>query len=612
MKKIVVLALLAGVVSCLQAPRAAARAAARDLADPEEIIVTGARVPMAENKLPAAVTVLKRADIEALQVHSLPELLQGVAGVDVTASGGYGKVTGIRIRGSESDHVLVLIDGVRLGSATLGIAAFEHLPPSQIERIEVVRGPRSSLWGSEALGGVIHIFTRQGAGESPRYSLDAGGGSYGAKEVTGGVSGAYGNFHYSAAASWFDAKGIDAQQPVPGFFGVDQPDADGYDNLSVHARGGYHFGASGALDVFLLRAEGNTEFDGNFQDESDFVQQVAGGTLAFSPLRRWRTSLRLSESRDEMDNFNPAGDFASRFDTRSRQLSWQNDLTLRESHGIAFGVDYRDDKVFSSTAYDRASRDNLGLFGLYHGNFQGHQLVASARWDDDQAFGDKTTGGVGWSYALNDGLRLYGSYSAAYKTPSFNELFFPGFSNPDLRPETAVSYEAGLDGWHDWFAWSARGYHTEVDDLIVFAPPTYLPHNVHKARITGVEGELSARWRDWSALLAVEWLDPQDKTTGKRLARRTKEKLTLDVTRDLGPLSLGARVFAAGSRFDDAGNFVKMNGFATLDLLGEWRLNQRLTLRAKVANLLDKDYQTINTYNSYDRNFFVSFHYRSR
>ena len=582
----------------------------------EEIVVTGTRTPMAVDKLPASVTVLSRKDIEELQVNSLPELLQGVAGVDVTVSGGYGKITGVRMRGAESDHVLVLIDGVRIGSATAGITAFEYLPPVQIERIEIVRGPRSSLWGSEALGGVIHIFTRKGSGATPRYSLDVSGGSFETFEVTGGVSGEYQDFNYSAAASWFDSRGIDARQPVPGPFGFDHPDNDGYDNVSVHFRGGYSLGETGEIDAFVLRAEGATEFDGNFQDESDFVQQVAGGSLLLRLMDNWQTQLRLSEARDELESFAPAGGSASRFDTRRRQLSWQNDISLTDEHRVTLGVDYRDDKVDSSTNYDQSTRDNLGIFGQYDANFYGHQLLASVRWDDDEAFGGKSTGSVGWSYAWRGWLKLYASYGTAYKTPTFNDLFYPNFSNPNLGPETAESYEAGLEGRHDGFWWSVRAYRTDVDDLIVFDcdPVTFRCslENVNAARTTGVEGELSVQWNDWNALLGIEYLDPEDQISGNRLPRLAKKRLSLELTRDIGRFSFGTHLLAEGDRFDDSNNLVRVGGVTTIDLLGEYRVNDRITFRAKVANLLDKEYQTIDTYNSFDRNFFVSVHYQSR
>ena len=584
-------------------------------AQQEEIIVTGTRAPIEAGRLPASVTVIDREDIEKLQAKSLPELLRGVAGIDVTISGGYGKTTGIRMRGTESHHVLVLIDGVRIGSATLGTAAFQHLQPALIERIEIVRGPRSSLWGSEAFGGVIHIFTRRGSGETPRYSLDAGGGSYDTFEVSGGVSGQYRDFDYSAAVSWFDSRGIDARRPTPGRFGVDQPDNDGYDNTAVQFRGGYEFGADGRVEAFIKRAEGTTEYDGNFQDQTDYLQQVVGGALSFDPVEDWNTSLRLSEARDETENFAPSGDFSSRFDTRRRSVSWQNHVSLFDVNLLSFGVDFREDKVGSSTGYALTSRDNTGVFGQYGLDLYGHQLLASVRWDDDEVFGAKTTGGVGWSYAWGDALRLYASYGTAYRTPTFNELFFPFFGNPDLRPETAESWEAGLEGQHEYFEWSIRAYRIDAEDLIATVCDEFFncaPENVNEAQVTGVEGELLAQWGGWNAMLIMEYLDPENEITGNRLPRRAKKRLSFDLRRDINRFTFGARLLAEGNRYDNVSNTIRVGGFATLDLLAEYHLNDRLTLRAKLANLFDEEYQTINTYNSFDRNFFLSFHYKNR
>lgn len=606
MKKTYLRALLAGAV--LHGPVSQA-------ASDEEIVVTGSRVPLEAAKLPAAVTVISRQDIEELQARSLPELLRGVAGIDITASGGYGKATGVRLRGAESQHVLLLVDGVRIGSATLGAASFEHLQPAVIEHIEIVRGPRSSLWGSEALGGVVHIFTRKGSGETPRFSLDAGAGSYDTFEVTGGVSGGYRDFDYSAAVSWFDSRGIDARQPTSGFFGVDQPDHDGYDNIAVQFRGGYDFGDGGRLEAFMLRAEGVTGYDGNFQDETDFLNQVLGGLVLLKPLDNWNTSLRLSEARDETDNFAPSGDFSSRFDTRLRQLSWRNDVLLFDRHLLTLGVDYREDRVGSSTEYTVTARDNTGIFGQYAVHLHGHQLIASVRRDDDEVFGGQTTGGVGWSHTWNDSLRLYASYGAAYRTPSFNELFFPFFGNPDLGPETAGTFEAGLEWRDDRFGWSVRGYHTDVEDLIATVCDESFncaPENVNKAQVTGVEGELFVRWGDWNGALGVEYLAPEDKISGNRLPRRAGKKLSLDLRRDIGGFTAGARLLVEGDRYDNAGNTIRIDGFATLDLLGEYHFNDCLTLRAKVANLFDEEYQTIDSYNTFGRNFFLSFHYQSR
>jgi len=582
----------------------------------EEIIVTGTRTPLALDKLAASTTIITRTDIEKLQVNSLPDLLRGLPGTDVTVSGGYGKVTDVRIRGTESDHILVLVDGVRIGSATVGTTAFQHLPVSQIERIEIVRGPRSSVWGSEALGGVIHIFTRKGSGDTRRYTLDLGGGSYDTFELTGGVSGEYKGFSYSSAVSYFDSEGIDARQPIPGLFGFSQPDKDGYDNLSVHFRGGYSFGKTGEVEAFILRATGTTEFDGTFQDKTDFVQQVTGGSVSLNPFEHWRVQLRLSEALDKTENFSPNGMQASIFDTKRQQLTWQNDLSLYADHDATFGLDYRKDEINSTNNFPQTSRDNLGVYGQYIGNFNSHHLIASVRWDDDQVFGSETTGGVGWSYTWQGWLRLYASYGTAYKTPSFNELFFPDFGNPNLEPETAYSYEAGLEGQGDIIGWSVRAYRTEIEDLIVtvFDPMTanFFPDNVDKAEIVGVEGEITLQWSEWDALLAMEYLDPEDKATGSRLPRRVKKRLSLDINRDFGRFSLGGRLLAEGDRFNNTGNLDPIAGFITLDLRADYQFNDNITLRAKLANLLDKEYETIDTFNSKDRNFFLSVQYQSR
>ncbi len=618
MKTPVVFVLLACFGMANPVTRAAGWTARAEQASPEEVVVTATRRPTAREKLPTSVSIIRREDIETLQVASLPQLLSGVAGVDVTTNGGYGKVTGVRVRGSETDHVLVLLDGVRIESATAGIAAFQYIPVSQIERIEIVRGPHSSIWGSEALGGVIHIFTRRGKGDTPLYVLDAGAGSYDTATVSAGISGAEESMNYSAAVSYFDSAGIDARQPTPGRFGVDQPDKDGYDNLSVHLRGGYAFGDGGELDAFMLHAEGDTEFDGSFTDKSEFVQQVVGGNLRLRPLDNWAMQLRLSQSQDKSDDFAADGAFRSRFNTQRRQLSWRHDVQLVAQHDVSFGVDYRNDEIDSNTAYTATSRDNLGLYGQYSGNYQGHQLIASVRRDDDQAFGSKITGSVGWRYRWQGGLRLYASYGTAYKTPTFNELFFPGCSNPGLQPETAASWEAGLAGGRQdgMIAWAVSAYRTTFEDLIVttFNPVDFscLLNNVGTASVSGIEAVLEANWQGWQVHLAAEYLEPEDEETGRRLPRRVKQQLTLDLKREFGALSLAGRVLAEGNRFDDTANSIRVGGFVTLDVLAEYRVNHRLSFSAKVANLLDKDYHTVATYNSFGRNFFVGLRYRSR
>ena len=582
----------------------------------EETIITGTRTELTTGKLAASTTVIDREEIRNLQVMDLPDLLQGVPGVDVTISGGQGKVADFRLRGTESDHVLVLIDGVRVGSATTGTTALQFIPVTQIERMEIVRGPRSSVWGSEALGGVMHIITRKGEGE-PRYELEVGGGSNDTYTMTGGADGTAGNFHYSGTVSYFDTAGINSQEPTTGFFGVNQPDADGYDNLSVHLRGGYRFSDRADAEAFLLRAEGMTEFDSSWEDKTDFVQQVLGVQAKLAPVERWTSRMSLSESRDLADNLMADGSFSSNFDTTRLQLTWQNDIRINDDNGLSLGLDYRDDEVTSNSGYDFSTRDNLGVYAQYNGNFSGHQLIASIRQDEDEAFGGETTGGVGWSYLWQDWLKLYAAFGTAYKTPTFNELYFPGFGNPDLGPESAVSYEAGLEGTHDWFHWGLHAYRTDLEDLIVtVANPAalygYSPDNVGEARVIGLEGDVTVNWQDWTASLTGEVLDPEDESSGNRLPRRVEERLNFDLQRGFDRWSIGGHLKAEGDRFEDAGNTIRVDGFVTVDLRAEYRFNDQITVGGRVANLFDEDYQTIDGFNSLRRNFLLTLRYRSR
>jgi len=245
-------------------------------ADLPEMVVTATRSEIDKKQLATATTVYTRQDIERLQSKTLPELLKGTVGLDLTQQGGDGKITSVFMRGTDSSHILVLVDGIKVGSATIGATAFEFIPIDQIERVEIIRGPQSSLYGSEAIGGVIQIFTRKGSrSEQPAVTLDAGGGTYDTIRTAGTVSGKWQNSWYTVGASHYNTQGFDAREPVPGFFGVDQPEHDGYYNTAVNARLGHRFDNEAEIEGSFIRAQGKTEYDGTFQDKTKFINQVA-------------------------------------------------------------------------------------------------------------------------------------------------------------------------------------------------------------------------------------------------------------------------------------------------------------------------------------------------
>ncbi|CCE22638.1 TonB-dependent receptor domain-containing protein [Methylotuvimicrobium alcaliphilum] len=579
-----------------------------------EMLITATRSDSPKEHLATASTVYTREDIERLQVNTLPELLRGSTGLDITQQGGYGKNSSVFIRGTNSGHVLVLVDGIRFGSVTSGTSPFELLPIDQIERVEIIRGPQSSLWGAEALGGVIQIFTRKGAQkEKPTITIDAGGGSFNTAKASGTISGRYQNSWYTLGASHFNSQGFDARQPTTGFFGVDEPDKDGFYNTGLNARLGHRFDNNAEMEATYMRSEGRNDFDGT-PNRMEFVNQVIGLSGAIDVIDNWRSTLRLGQSRDDADNFSPDGTFFSRFDSTRWNASWLNAIQLSDDHQLTLGADYRLDEADSTTDYTELSRYDVGVFGEWHGRFfDNHHLNGSIRWDENEAFGDFVTGSIGWRSNWDYGISTFANFGNGFKAPSFNQLYWPGFGNPNLMAEESKSVEVGLAGNHDWLQWEIRAYHTDLDNLIVyvFDPATFnlSAENIGKAQINGIEAEIGTQIFGWNAKLGMNLLRPVDRETNNRLPRRTDRMLSFDLSRSFGPVDVGAFLLAEGYRYDDAANTTKVSGYATVDLRSAYHINKNWTISAQLNNLLDKQYQLVDTYNTADRNFFVSIRY---
>lgn len=582
-----------------------------------DTVVTATRTEVAKNRLAAAATVYTRKDIERLQVKTLPELLRGSTGVDITQQGGYGQLSSVFMRGANSDHVLVLIDGIKFGSVTAGTSPFEFIPIDQVERVEIIRGPQSSLYGSEAIGGVIQIFTRKGTQEKkPGVTLDAGGGSYDTYRAAGTVSGNWGNSWYSLGASSIGSEGFNARQPTPPPFGFSQPDRDGYQNTALNARIGHRFDNNAEVEAFFMRAEGHTEYDANFGgDKIEFINQVVGISGNMNIVDNWRSTLRLGQSRDDGSNFFPDNSFDSRFNSTRWNASWLNDVILSDTDKLTMGADYRLDEVDSSVPYNETSRYDVGVFTELHSQlWQDHFVNASLRWDNNEAFGDYVTGNVGWRYNWDYGISLLANFGNAFKAPSFNDLYYPNYGNANLKPEESTSFEAGIAGNHEWGQWEVRAYHTNIDNLItpvMDANFNFSAQNIGKAQIDGIEAEIGTQMMGWNGKLSMNLLNPENRETNLRLPRRADKTLSFDLSRSFRALDVGATLLAQGNRFDNAQNTTEVAGFVTVDLRTAYHLNKNWMVSAKLANLLDKNYQTVNTYNTAGRNFFLSIHYNN-
>jgi len=581
------------------------------------VVVTATRTAQTADDSLSSVTVITRADIDRLQPQSVQELLVGLPGVSVANDGGLGKVTSVFLRGTEADQVLVLLDGIKLGSATTGTAAFEQIPVDQIERIEIVRGPRSSLYGSEAVGGVIQIFTRRGSpGQAPTPSFSVGGGTYNTWQGEAGVTGGLGNAWYSAGVTGLYTSGINACRGVgaPTFAGcgVVEFDKDGYWASSASLRGGYRFDDGAEVSGDWLRAYGDTKYDGSFQNESRVVQQALGGSASLPQIGPWRASFTGGQSEDYSTNYEN-GSFAGFFNTLRTSASWQNDFRLAPRQLLTAGADYLKDHIVSDTPFPVTSREDVAGFAQYQGGFGQHDVQVSVRGDHNQQYGEHYVGAGAWGYQVGRALHLFASYGTAFRAPTFNELYFPGFGNPQLKPEKSRSAELGIDGRPGDWSYALNVYETRIDDLVAF-DATFTPSNIDNARIRGLEAQLGWSHTGWRSQLDLSFLSPRNLTAGDErgnvLPRRAQETARFDLDRDIGRFSAGTTVFASGHRYDDIANTQPMGGYATVDVRAGWRFLPHWQIQTRLANAFSKHYETAEYFNQPGRTVFVTLRYQ--
>ena len=589
------------------------------------VFVTATRTAITANESLAPVSVIDREDIERWQINSVQDALQRTPGVNIANSGGQGKVSSIFLRGTNSDHVLVLIDGQRVASATTATAAIEQIPIELVERIEIVRGPRAALYGSEAIGGVIQIFTRQTSSATVKPYLIAGGGTDKTYRTAGGVSGRVDDFWYSVNASHYHTNGFNACSGILNRAGCfdNEPDNDGFIRTSGSARLGYSYDDVLEIEGNFLQTNGNSEFDGSFQNRTKTVNQVYGGRLTLTPNDQWDIIFSGGRTRDESDNYND-GVFANSFVTRRLTALAQSNYRINDDHQLTLGFEYWDDRVGGTTGFSENSRDNKAVFLQYQGLVDNIDWLAAIRFDNNEQFGNNMTGDIALGYSFDSGIKIVGSYGRAFKAPSFNQLYFPDsaffLSNPNLNPEKSQTAELQIKGSHYSVDWSVSGYWTWVDNLIstVQIDPTdfsspFTSANISESMIRGLEFTFSTAVYGFDISTNLTLLDPIDKSSGSshgnRLPRRPKQTFTFNLDRALGDFNFGTTVRGESKRFDNAGNTSRVAGFVTVDLRGEYHPVPDWTLQVNINNLLDKNYETVRYFNQDDRSFLFTVRY---
>jgi vitamin B12 transporter len=574
------------------------------------IVITATRTPTRVDETLAEVSVIDRAALDRAGGRTLAELLAQQPGVQFWSDGGLGKRSSVSLRGLESRHTLLLVDGVRVGSASVGAPAWESLPLAAIERIEIVRGPLSGLYGSDAVGGVVQVFTRRG-GQGLQGGGSVAAGSEGLRQAAGHLRAGEGAFEFAAGVQHTELDGVSATNAsVP--FGAFDPDRDGWRQTGGHLSLGWRFADGWRADLQALHADGVTQLDDG--PGADARAGLRTGSLslrvggAIGP--GWRSTLQLARSTDDYETIASASPWTEigTIATVQRQIGWENTLATPAGALLLLAERVTQSVSRPGAPFEVDERSITGLAAGLNGSAGAHHWQASLRRDRNSQFGRQTTGSLAWGLDLSPAWRVGAAVGTSFVAPSFNLLYFPGFSNPDLQPEEGEHGELSLQWTGDetrarlaWFDNRIRGY-------ITSGPA---PVNVPRTRISGWTASAETRLDGWSLSASLDLIDPRNDTAGspvfgRRLVRRAAESLRLAADRRIGALSVGATLAAFGERYDDAANTVRLSGFGTLDLRAEWALARDWSVGLTLNNAGDRRYETVQGYNQPGRQWLLT------
>lgn len=588
----------------------------------EIMVVTPTRMSQAPDDLIADTTVISAEDIRNSQAPDVPALLKSVAGIEIAQAGGVGQQSSLFMRGTNSDHVLILVDGVRMDSATTGTTALDQLMVDQIDHIEIVRGNASSLYGSSAIGGVIQIFTKHGKGR-PALNASAGAGSLNTQKATAGFGGQSGRADFNVQVSRFKTDGVSTINPdlLPGA----NPDRDGYQNDSLSTNLRVALNNRNSLSASLYQSRGNAQFDNPYNaavtDANTNVSNLGKYSVASDNQvsESWQSKLRWSEGVDDSKNYlNGQPDLANGyyFRTISRQLTWQNNLVLDGENSAMLGAERLKQEVASNDLYSQTERSANALFGGYTSNFGAHQIQVNLRNDRYSDFGSANTGLLGYGYKLNGAWRATASYSTAFKAPTFNDMYeqlpIYGYQgNPDLRPERSHNTEAGIHYLAGGQQVNLVYFNNNISNLIAFNNTYTSTININRARINGAELNYAGQFGDTAVKAALTFQNPRDASTNQLLLRRARQFGNVGVNQQLGGWQVGGEWLYSGTRQDyGTVGIVSLAAYNVFNLTAGYHLSKELKLMVRADNITNQNDSNIYGYNPLGRRLFASLDYQ--
>ena len=603
----------------------------------DEVVVTASRTSQARENVIGDVTVIDRQEIERMGAGSVTDLLRMQPGVQVNTNGGAGTESSIYLRGTNDQHVVLLVDGLRINSATSGTTAYQNIPLALIDRIEILRGPASSLYGADAIGGVIQIFTRKNLSEKPLINAAVGMGSYNTKTAEFGINGGFNALKYGLNISSMDTDSFSAKRIRTG----EDDDNDGYHNLS----------ASGFLELELkeghswglqyFESKGRNHFDSGYNNYGNQTLQSYAFTSKNQFTDFWHSTFKLGMGVDDSDShalpntnpasstYNPSG--VSLFRTEQQQLTWQHDIKLPIG-ALTLAYDRLEQDVDAQSNVKtrvKKQRNNDSFLASYLADIDKHSLQLSLREDHNTQFDSYTTGGAGYGYRLTPNWRVTASYGKAFKAPTFNQLYFPNFGDPTLTPEKSDNVEAGVKYTGKNFNAGITIFENKIRNLIANVGPAtagctlggFCPINVGKVEILGTT--IDGNWSVTDNLVLSGNLtlqSPRDEESDQLLVRRGNRYGTISMTHTWGNLQWGSEMIGSSTRYNDTSNTKAMKGYMLVNFTANYKLSPEWKLEARANNVFDKNYilaYTGNTatavpYNTAGSNLFVGLRYQMK
>ena len=575
------------------------------------VVISASRTEQRIQDALPATTLITRADIDRAQAVDLPSLIPNVTGIEIVQNGGAGTVSSAFIRGAESRHTLVLVDGIPINNLNFSSAALEHIPLVNVERIEVVRGNVSSLYGSNALGGVIQIFTRD-AGTSPWTSLTAQVGSRGLVDISGstGVKKESG-LALTASAQTLHSQGFNAinQKELTGT----NPDRDGYSRRVLSAGVSQNLSQLGRIGLKLSESKGVTEYDSQFgpakqTDKSNFALTNASLYGQFKLASDLQLDANMGQTSDSLDASVTAYPYRIKSSSQNSSLG----LTWRalQGHIVTAGYETTTQRLDSDTVYKKTER-NLNASRLGYLINQGdHLLQINLRQDDYSDFGMATTGLFGYGYRLTPALRVSANTSTGFMAPTFNDLYYPYGGNPALRPEHLRSNEIAAQyasGAHDL---RVTYFDNQFTDLIG-NNSSYVRTNIAQAQNKGVELIYIGKFANSTINAGFTSQDPLNSITQKQLDRRAKILANFGLNQDLGAWKVGAQTRYSSER-PDAAQTKTLSAYFVSDLTTSYQLSRDLKLIGRINNVFDRKFETAYGYNQVRRGVFAGLNWQMK